>query len=241
MTKTACLTAMVCLVFMTGLKGESSTVPDPLIESAVKERLANDGRLKSKGVEVKAKNGMVTLSGTVETITEKALAEHLVESTYGVKGVVNNLMVRPPVSKDDEIRKAVEEALRTTPALEKQDVQVDVSQGVVTLKGSVDTLAQSLAAESAAKKIRGVVDVVNMLKVVETPRPDREIERDVVLYLQASPLVNLDDLDVSVKDGVVKLKGKIDNLTYKYVIASDLEKIRGVRRVDMAELTVKHA
>ena len=190
---------------------------------------------------MKAKNGMVTLSGTVETITEKALAEHLVESTYGVKGVVNNLMVRPPVSKDDEIRKAVEEALRTTPALEKQDVQVDVSQGVVTLKGSVDTLAQSLAAESAAKKIRGVVDVVNMLKVVETPRPDREIERDVVLYLQASPLVNLDDLDVSVKDGVVKLKGKIDNLTYKYVIASDLEKIRGVRRVDMAELTVKRA
>ena len=53
--------------------------------------------------------------------------------------------------------------------------------------------------------------------------------------------MNLDDLDVSVKDGVVKLKGKIDNLTYKYVIASDLEKIRGVRRVDMAELTVKRA
>lgn len=239
MTKTACLAAVVCLVFMTGLKGQSSTVPDSAIESAVKERLANDGRLKSKGIEVKVNNGTVTLSGTVETITEKALADHLVESTYGVKAVVNNLLVRPPISKDDEIRKAVEEALRTTPALEKQDVQVEVSQGVVTLRGSVDTLAQSLAAEHAAKKIRGVVDVVNMLKVVETPRPDREIEKDVVLYLQSSSLVNLDDIEVSVKDGVVTLKGTIDNLGHKQVIASDLEKIRGVRRVDVSGLTLK--
>ncbi|WP_447987597.1 BON domain-containing protein [Nitrospira sp. Nam74] len=46
--------------------------------------------------------------------------------------------------------------------MEKQHVQVEVSQGIVTLKGSVDTLAQSLAAEHAAKEIRGLADVINM-------------------------------------------------------------------------------
>jgi osmotically-inducible protein OsmY len=79
-----------------------------------------------------------------------------------------------------------------------------------------------------------------MLKVVETPRPDREIEKDVVLYLKSSSLVNLDDIEVSVKDGVVSLKGTLDNLSHRYVIMRELEKIRGVRRVDVSGVSVKH-
>ena len=240
MTKTLGLLVVVCIAFMMGFKGPQTTIPDSQIESAIKERLAMDGRINSKGIEVKVNHGTVTLSGVIETIHEKALAENLVASTYGAKAVVNNLVVRPPVSKDDEIRKAIEEAVKSTPVLQKQDIQVNVSEGVVTLKGTVDTLAQSLAAENAAKTARGAVNVVNMLKVVETPRPDREIEKDVVLYLKSSSLVNLDDIEVSVKDGVVSLKGTLDNLSHRYVIMTELEKIRGVRRVDTSGVSVKH-
>lgn len=240
MTKTLGLLVVVCIAFMMGFKGPQTTIPDSQIESAIKERLAMDGRINSKGIEVKVNHGTVTLSGVIETIHEKALAENLVASTYGAKAVVNNLVVRPPVSKDDEIRKAIEEAVKSTPVLQKQDIQVNVSEGVVTLKGTVDTLAQSLAAENAAKTARGAVNVVNMLKVVETPRPDREIEKDVVLYLKSSSLVNLDDIEVSVKDGVVSLKGTLDNLSHRYVIMRELEKIRGVRRVDVSGVSVKH-
>jgi len=239
-TKTLGLLVVVCIAFMMGFKGPQTTIPDSQIESAIKERLAMDGRINSKGIEVKVNHGTVTLSGVIETIHEKALAENLVASTYGAKAVVNNLVVRPPVSKDDEIRKAIEEAVKSTPVLQKQDIQVNVSEGVVTLKGTVDTLAQSLAAENAAKTARGAVNVVNMLKVVETPRPDREIEKDVVLYLKSSSLVNLDDIEVSVKDGVVSLKGTLDNLSHRYVIMRELEKIRGVRRVDVSGVSVKH-
>jgi osmotically-inducible protein OsmY len=240
MTKMVPLVVMVCFAFLMGFKGPQTTIPDSQIESAIKERLAMDGRVNPNGIEVKVNNGTVTLSGIVETMQEKALAENLVASTYGAKAVVNNLVVRPPVSKDDEIRKAVEETMKSTPALQKKDVQVDVSEGVVTLKGSVDTLVQSLAAENAAKTVEGAVNVVNMIKVVETPRPDREIEKDVVFYLKSSSLVNLDDIEVSVKDGVVFLKGTIENLSHRYVIMRDLEKVRGVRRVDVSGLTLKH-
>jgi osmotically-inducible protein OsmY len=239
-TKTVGLLLLVCFAFMMGFKGQQTAIPDSQIESAIKERLAMDGRINPKGIEVKVNNGTVTLSGVVETIQEKALAENLVASTYGAKAVVNSLLVRPPVSKDDEIRKAIEEAIKSTPALQKQDIQVNVSEGVVTLKGSVETLAQSLSAENAAKTAGGVVNVVNMLKVVEIPRPDREIEKDVVLYLKSSSLVNVDDIEVSVKDGVVSLKGTIDNLSHRYVIMRELEKLRGVRRVDVSGLSVKH-
>ena len=86
--------------------------------------------------------------------------------------------------------------------------------------------------------IFGVVRVVNMLKVTQ-PRPDREMEKDVVFYLKSSSLVNLDDVEYAVKDGVVTLKGAVDNLSHKYTIASDMEKIHGVKTVDVSGLTVK--
>jgi len=50
----------------------------------------------------------------------------------------------------------------------------------------------------------------------------------------------LDDIEVSVKDGVVSLKGTLDNLSHRYVIMTELEKIRGVRRVDVSGVSVKH-
>jgi osmotically-inducible protein OsmY len=61
----------------------------------------------------------------------------------------------------------------------------------------------------------------------------------VVFYLHSSSIVNLDDVDYSVDDGMVTLKGTIDNLHHKYAIANDLEKIHGVRVVDIRGLTVK--
>jgi osmotically-inducible protein OsmY len=115
---------------------------------------------------------------------------------------------------------------------------VSVSDGVVLLKGAVEKQSQSLAAEFAAKTAPGLVRVVNMIKVTH-PRPDREIEQDVVFYLQSSSIVNVDDVDYVVKDGVVTLKGTIDNLSHRYAIANDLERIHGVKTVDVNGMTVK--
>ncbi|HKN86277.1 MAG TPA: BON domain-containing protein [Nitrospiraceae bacterium] len=56
--------------------------------------------------------------------------------------------------------------------------------------------------------------------------------------MQSSSLVNLDDLEYRVSDGTVTLNGKIDNLSHKYAIANDLEKIHGVRGVDVRGLSV---
>ena len=53
MTKTLGLLVVVCIAFMMGFKGPQTTIPDSQIESAIKERLAMDGRINSKGIEVK--------------------------------------------------------------------------------------------------------------------------------------------------------------------------------------------
>jgi len=236
---TARVLLVVFIIFAMGFKGKLSTISDTEVAAAIKQRLAMDGRIDPTAVQVKVQDGNVTLQGTVRTIAEKALADHLVASTYGVKSLTNELVVHPVATKDGAIKRAVEETLKSTPALQKTDVQVTVSQGVVTLKGAVEKPAQSMAAERAAKTVPGAVEVVNLIKVVGPPRPDRDIEKDVVFYLQSSSLVNLDEVDYAVTNGMVTLKGKIDNLSHKFAIANDLEKIHGVRGVDVSGLTVK--
>jgi len=236
---TARVLLVVFIIFAMGFTGKLSTISDTEIAAAIKQRLVMDGRIDPRGVSVKVENGKVTLTGTLETIEEKVWADNLVASTQGVKALENLITVKPPSTKDDAIRKAVLETFKTVPALQKKDIQVTVSQGVVTLKGAVEKPAQSMAAERAAKTVRGAVEVVNLIKVVGPPRPDRDIEKDVVFYLQSSSIVNLDEVDYAVTNGVVTLKGKIDNLSHKFAIANDLEKIHGVRGVDVSGLTVK--
>jgi osmotically-inducible protein OsmY len=240
MTTMVRILLVISVIGVMGFKGQSSTISDLEIQNALTQRLAMDGRINPKAIQVKVENGTATLSGTVETLTEKALAENLVVSTYGVKAVNNQLIVKPAPTKDFAVEQAVKEAIKSTPALQKSDIQVSVNDGVVTLKGAVEKQSQSLAAEFAAKTAPGVVRVVNMIKVTH-PRPDREIEKDVVFYLQSSSIVNLDDVDYVVKDGVVTLKGAIDNLSHKYAIANDLEKIHGVKTVDVSGMNVKNA
>jgi osmotically-inducible protein OsmY len=240
MTTMVRILLVISVIGVMGFKGQSSTISDLEIQAALTQRLAMDGRINPKAIQVKVENGTATLSGTVETLTEKALAENLVVSTYGVKAVNNQLIVKPAPTKDFAVEQAVKEAIKATPALQKSDIQVSVNDGIVTLKGPVEKQSQSLAAEFAAKTAPGVVRVVNLIKVTH-PRPDREIEKDVVFYLQSSSIVNLDDVDYVVKDGVVTLKGSIDNLSHKYAIANDLEKIHGVKTVDVSGLSVKDA
>jgi osmotically-inducible protein OsmY len=76
---------------------------------------------------------------------------------------------------------------------------------------------------------------------MDNARPDREIEKDLVFYLQSSSLIDLDQVDYSVEHGVINLKGVIDNLSHKYAVANDLEKIHGVTAVDVKNLIVKNA
>ena len=85
-------------------------------------------------------------------------------STYGVKGVNNQLTVKPAPTKDFAVEQAVKETLKSTPALQKSNIQVSVSDSVVVLKGTVETQSQSRAAEFAAKTVPGSVRVVNMIK-----------------------------------------------------------------------------
>ncbi|UVT15987.1 MAG: BON domain-containing protein [Nitrospira sp.] len=170
------------------------------------------------------------------------MAEALVSGTIvGVRQLHNEITVVPPVVKDEMIRKSIEAALRSVPALrdnKTNTITVLVHEGDVVLKGTVEKPLHSRLAYKTARTVSGVVSIANLLKVVGEPRPDRDLEKDVMAYLKWAPFVDLDQVEYSIEKGVIKLKGKIEHHAGLVSLVNDLEKIRGVVDVDVSEMTV---
>lgn len=106
----------------------------------------------------------------------------------------------------------------------------------MVLKGAVEQPIHRRLAEKPTESVSGVAAITNLLKVVGAPRPDREIEKDVLAYLKWAPYVDLDPIDYKVENGVVKLKGPVDHYANIFMMVSDIEKIRGVLDVDASEV-----
>ncbi len=238
---------LISVLFLSGLwvtsaafVGNTTQVSDPQIESAIKERLAGDGRIDAKNIQVKVEQGVATLSGTVPTLQDKALAEAVVSGTMvGIRKLNNEITVVRPVVKDEEIKTGIEAALRSVPALKESKlnkITALVHEGDVVLKGTVEKPLHRRLAGKAAQSVSGVVSIANLLKVVGAPRPDHEIEKDVLAYLKWAPYVDLDQIDYTVENGVVRLKGAVDHHANIFMMVNDIEKIRGVVDVDASQM-----
>ncbi len=145
------------------------------ITTAVKTKLAVDDTVKATKIDVDTKDGVVTLSGTVDTAEAKSHAVEVARHTKGVSSVVDQLSVAPPavatsgVSEaltDTAITTAVKAALLADPLSSALKVHVDTSNATVTLTGTVKSDEQKARAEEVAKTTAGVSSVINNLKVV---------------------------------------------------------------------------
>lgn len=114
---------------------------------------------------------------------------------------------------DSEIQRDVEEELQWDPKLDATDIAVSVNSGVVTLMGFVRNYMQKMEAKSDAKRVAGLLGVVNDIEV-RLPnidqRPDPEIARDAIAQIKSEVPYAWDKIRVIVKDGWVKLEGDVE-------------------------------
>jgi osmotically-inducible protein OsmY len=191
---------------------------DREIEAAVEDALFYDPRVRAFKVTVTAEEGMVVLQGEVESLEGKLAAEEDAASVSGVLGFENQLVVRPRATRPDAaVAGSIELDLRHDPYLEgAEKIVVSVSGGVVHLYGAVDTALQRERAGRLASKVPGAVEVQNHLDVVRLDfpgrKPDAEVRTAIRENLRRSTLLDLDDLEVEVEDGMATLTGEAPSL-----------------------------
>lgn len=162
---------------------------DPGITTAVKAKLAADDTVKAYRIDVDTKDRIVTLSGEVDTAAAHAKAVELARGTDGVTNVVDQLRVKegmtPPGGLDDAAQDKAREVGGGTAdatgdgavtakvktkfladtAVAGLNIDVDTTDGVVTLTGKVPTAAKKARAASIAKDTDGVKSVINKLTI----------------------------------------------------------------------------
>jgi osmotically-inducible protein OsmY len=137
---------------------------DSDIAAAVIHALAWNSMVPRDRITVEVEHGWVTLSGQVDWRFQRDHAERAVRPLVGVKGLSNNIRVKPQVISLDIVSR-IEGALARQAAREARRIQVSVDKGIVTLRGKVHSWAEREAAAGAAMAAQGVAEVDNQLTV----------------------------------------------------------------------------
>jgi osmotically-inducible protein OsmY len=141
---------------------------DAQLQHDVTEALNWEPSLNPAHIDVALRDGVVTLTGFVTSLTEKWTTEHVVKSVSGVKAVADDLEVRLPTENertDSDIAHAAMIALEWNTSVPHDRITVTVRNGWVTLDGSVDWPYQKTTAEEAVRPLMGVKGVTNTLVV----------------------------------------------------------------------------
>lgn len=217
--------------------------PDARIENAALRSYAFKVHLKGDDIQVKSRQGTVTLAGTVADGFHRTLAEETVMDLPGVKAVVNNLAVRaeaPAEASDAWLAAKVRSALLYTRNVDAANAHVAAKDGAVTLTGTASSAAQKALAAEVARNVEGVKDVENDLKVVPAaprrPLGESIDDASVTAQVKASLLFHRGTRMLATKvrtdRGVVTVRGTAKNPAEKDLVSRLVGGISGVKRVE---------
>jgi osmotically-inducible protein OsmY len=181
-----------------------------MISRSIHRYLNAETAVSPGAVAIHEEDGIVMLSGTVSNLLQKDQAERIAESVRGVRSVVNDIRVQPMVRKNQAIAKDVHAVLARPRADGLSDIAVKVNGGVVTLTGTVDSWVRSRLAVRKVMTVKGVSEIVNQIEVAPVgPRDDGAIQTDITRRLAADLYVDASDIEVTVQEGRVILKGSV--------------------------------
>jgi osmotically-inducible protein OsmY len=195
------------------MSAPSMTRTDEQIQRDVLEELNWDARVQPNEIGVAVKDGIVTLTGWVDSFTKKWAAEEAALRVPGAKAVANDIEVRLPFESertDADIAAAARRALEWDAAIPSDAVKVTVSKGWVTLEGEVDWEYQKEDAERVVRRLTGVRGVTNLITVKPHIQPSpSELKRKIEDALVRSAETDAQHIAVEVQGSKVILRGSV--------------------------------
>lgn len=182
-----------------------------VLRQHVIDELEFEPSIDAAAIGVSAENGIVTLSGHVGSYAERFAAQRAVQRVKGVRGIAQELEVRYPAAKktaDDQIAKRVLDIISWSTSIPEDDLQVTVQKGWVTIKGTVPWNFQRMAAENAARKLSGVVGVINQIELKPAVVPG-DVSKSIENALIRNAEIDVANIQIKVNQGTVVLEGRV--------------------------------
>jgi osmotically-inducible protein OsmY len=189
----------------------TGTLTDEQIQREVLAELKWDPRVTPNEVGVVVHDGIVTLTGWVDSYSKRWAAEEAAHRVRGVKAVANDIEVRlsPRTERiDPDIAAAVVRALEWDAMIPIDKLDVTVSRGWVTLKGEVEWQFQRDEAERVTRRTLGIRGVSNLITVKPRVTPS-ELKEKIEQALVRSAELDADRITVEVQGSKVILKGTV--------------------------------
>ena len=217
---------------------------DDRIESSAKKSYVFKTYLKEDDIKIESKNGAVTLTGIVASEYHKSLAQETMTGLPGVKSVDNRLEIKgapPTANSDDWLRDKVKITLLFHRSVSATKTEVDVKDGIVTLRGQATSQAQKELTTEYARDVEGVKDVKNDMTLYQTSKKTRrtmgakiddasitaQVKMALLLHRSTSAL----STTVATKHGVVTVGGKAKNTAEKDLVTKLVDDVNGVKSV----------
>jgi osmotically-inducible protein OsmY len=218
------------------LRKQGNTVmDDTILRQNIIDELDFEPSIDAAHIGVAAENGVVTLTGHVPTYAEKNKIADVVCRVKGVRGIAQEIKVRPRGAHrtaDDEIAKRALSVIKWNTVIPDGTVLVKVQNGLVTLTGEVEWNYQKNAAAEAVRGLSGVVDVANSVEV--KPRATTfDVKRRIEDALKRAAEVEATGITVNVDDaGKVKLEGRVNAWSARNAVERAAWSAPGVKMVD---------
>jgi len=210
---------------------------DSAITNTVKTQLQDARMIDASNIKVQTHEDIVTLSGPVDNLLTKDRANDIAESVTGVLSVINHLTVAQ-TRPDNQVAEDVRRAVNTDPATETWEISAAVQDGVVQLKGVVDSWQEKHLAGTLAKSVKGVTGLKNNLIInYNGTRTDNQIQAEVKSILKWDSRLDDKLIKVSVENGVVRLSGSVGSAHDK-TLAKELAHTNGVKEVMARKLKI---
>jgi osmotically-inducible protein OsmY len=207
---------------------------DAQLHRRVLEELKWDTRVDETDVGVEVDDGVVTLSGHVDSYAKRVAAEQAAHRVLGVRDVANDLQVHIPGSglrTDTDIARAIRRALEDDVFVPAEAIETTVSNGWVTLTGDVPHYREREEAERAIFRIRGVRGITNMLTVHAHEVPPYVIREAIEEALERRAEREAERIKVQVENGVVTLSGEVHTWPERRAVVGAAGHAPGVRAV----------
>jgi hyperosmotically inducible protein len=248
----AVVATVATMLFITAPLFASDT--DDRIESSAQNTYVFKTYLTNDNIKLKSKDGLVTLTGTVQEASHKSLAGETVAGLPGVKGVDNKLEEksdRPAEKSDAWLIAKVKTTLLFHRHVSTTGTEVLADKGTVTLRGEAPSLAQKDLTTEYARDVEGVEKVNNEMTVSEAGEATSVVQKvasktntviesiddaSITALVKTSLLYHRStraiDTSVETKNGVVTLEGLAKTSAEKDLAGKYTSDINGVNKVN---------